>query len=202
MGFIFVPLTTTTMGDLPNEQMGNAAGMFNLMRNIGGSIGISMATTMVARGAQAHQALMVGHLTPYDPQFQQRTPQAAAGLWRYGGPLVAQHRAYGLLDGTMMQQALLGLRRYLPHPGGLVRCLRALVVGIPKGSPARRRGGRSLRQSAGNSLNERPPRRRAGELFGTPATRARKRAQDRQDAEGGARRKSTACAVAVRPSSS
>ena len=45
MGFIFVPLTTTSMGGLPNEQMGNAAGLFNLMRNIGGSIGIAMATT-------------------------------------------------------------------------------------------------------------------------------------------------------------
>ena len=60
MGFMFVPLTTATMGDLPNEQMGNATGIFNLMRNIGGGIGISMATTLVARGTQTHQALMVG----------------------------------------------------------------------------------------------------------------------------------------------
>ena len=70
MGFIFVPLTTASMGSLPNEQMGNAAGMFNLMRNIGGSIGISMATTMVARGTQIHQAQMVGHLTPYNAPYQ------------------------------------------------------------------------------------------------------------------------------------
>ena len=56
MGFIFVPLTVTAMGGLPNEQMGNAAGVYNLMRNIGGSIGIAMATTLVARGTQAHQA--------------------------------------------------------------------------------------------------------------------------------------------------
>ena len=74
--------------------MGNATGIFNLMRNIGGSIGISMATTLVARGAQAHQAMMVGHLTPYDPQFQQYLHMLAAGLSRYGGP-VAHHRAYG-----------------------------------------------------------------------------------------------------------
>jgi DHA2 family multidrug resistance protein len=51
----FVPLATTAMGLLRNEQMGNAAGLFNLMRNLGGSIGISMVTTMLARGAQAHQ---------------------------------------------------------------------------------------------------------------------------------------------------
>ena len=68
MGFVFVPLTTTAMGGLPNEQMGNGAGLFNLMRNLGGSFGISMATTMVARGAQIHQALMVAHRRPTTPR--------------------------------------------------------------------------------------------------------------------------------------
>ena len=77
------------MGDLPNEQMGNATGMFNLMRNIGGSFGISLATTLVARGAQTHQALMVGHLTPYDPQFQQYVQTMAGCVARYGDPAVA-----------------------------------------------------------------------------------------------------------------
>jgi DHA2 family multidrug resistance protein len=43
--------------------------LFNLVRNLGGSIGIAFVTTMLARGAQAHQALMVGHLTPTDPVF-------------------------------------------------------------------------------------------------------------------------------------
>ena len=76
MGFIFVPLATTTMGDLPNEQMGNAAGMFNLMRNIGGSIGISMAATMVARGAQFHQALMVRPPHALRSAISARTPHA------------------------------------------------------------------------------------------------------------------------------
>ena len=132
-------LATTAMGDLPNEQMGNGAGIFNLMRNIGGSIGISITATMVARGAQFHQALMVQHLTPYDPRFQQELHMLAAGLSRYGGPVLAQHQAYSLLGGTMMQQAalcayvdtfrilavlcalcvplLLVLRRVRPHDG-------------------------------------------------------------------------------------
>jgi MFS transporter, DHA2 family, multidrug resistance protein len=50
---IFVPLTTSAMGTLGREQMGNAAGIFNLMRNIGGSIGIAAITTLVTRHAQA-----------------------------------------------------------------------------------------------------------------------------------------------------
>jgi len=107
MGFIFVPLTTTSMGALPNEQMGNAAGVFNLMRNIGGSAGIAMATTLVARGAQAHQALMVGHLSPYDPQFQQHLQSATRMLGQYSDPASAQQQAYGLLYGVLQQQAAL-----------------------------------------------------------------------------------------------
>src|SRR5438552_1135508 len=62
LGFVFVPLTTMAMGTLPNEQMGNASGVFNLMRNTGGSIGIAAVTTMLARGGQIHQAAMVSHL--------------------------------------------------------------------------------------------------------------------------------------------
>ena len=80
MGFIFVPLTTATMGSLSNEQMGNGAGIFNLMRNIGGSIGISMATTMVVRGTQIHQAQMVAHLTPYNAPYQHQLSAMVAAL--------------------------------------------------------------------------------------------------------------------------
>ena len=65
MGFVFVPLTTMAMGTLSNEQIGNASGIYNLMRNTGGSIGIAMMTTFLARGAQSHQATMVSHMTPY-----------------------------------------------------------------------------------------------------------------------------------------
>jgi DHA2 family multidrug resistance protein len=70
MGFIFVPLTTMAMGTLPNEQLGNASGVYNLMRNTGGSIGIAAMSTLLSRGAQAHQAAIAAHVTPYDVGFQ------------------------------------------------------------------------------------------------------------------------------------
>ena len=105
MGFIFVPLTITSMGALPNEQMGNAAGVYNLMRNIGGSVGIAMATTLVARGTQAHQALMVGQLSPYRPEFQQYLQSTSGMLGQYSDPVSAQQQAYGLLYGRLQQQA-------------------------------------------------------------------------------------------------
>src|SRR5262249_30801473 len=77
---IFVPLTTTTMGTLRNEQMGNATGIFNLMRNTGASIGIAAMTTSLARGAQAHQATLVTPLTPDNPLYRQWLEAARAGL--------------------------------------------------------------------------------------------------------------------------
>jgi DHA2 family multidrug resistance protein len=111
MGFVFVPLTTMAMGTLSNEQMGNASGIYNLMRNTGGSIGIAMVTTLLARGAQVHQAAMVSHLTPYDPAFQQRMHQVAGALGGGGasggaGPMATQ-QSYGAIYGTLVKQSML-----------------------------------------------------------------------------------------------
>jgi DHA2 family multidrug resistance protein len=103
MGFIFVPLTTMALGTLSNQQMGNASGVFNLMRNTGGSVGIAVVTTMLARGAQTHQANMVAHLTPYDPAFQQRLGELAAR----GTPGIATQQAYGGIYATLVRQATL-----------------------------------------------------------------------------------------------
>jgi DHA2 family multidrug resistance protein len=105
MGFLMVPLMTASLNDVPNEQMGNASGVFNLARNIGGGIGISLTTTLVARGTQTHQALLVGHLNPYDPEFQQQFHTIAGALSQYGDPVSAQQQAHGLLYGIVQQQA-------------------------------------------------------------------------------------------------
>jgi DHA2 family multidrug resistance protein len=105
ISFIFVPLTTATMSQLRQQQLGNATGIYNLTRNLGGSIGIAFVTTMLARGAQAHQSLMVGHLTPTDPVFQQRLASAHALLARHGDPVRATSQAYSLIYNTLDQQA-------------------------------------------------------------------------------------------------
>jgi DHA2 family multidrug resistance protein len=104
MGFIFVPLTTVAMGTLKREQMGNAAGIYSLMRNIGGGLGISAVTTLLARGAQQHQAVMVSHLTPYDSAFQQRMQQLQDV---FGSTAAGVQKAYLSLYGTLIRQATL-----------------------------------------------------------------------------------------------
>ena len=109
MGFIFVPLTTMAMGTLPNEQMGNASGVYNLMRNTGGSIGIAAMSTLLSRGAQVHQAAISAHLTPYDPAFQERMRQigGAMGALGSGGGGVPPPQALASVYGVVLRQSML-----------------------------------------------------------------------------------------------
>ena len=104
-GFIFVPLATLAVGTLRNEEIGNATGIQNLLRNIGGSVGLSVVATMLERSAQAHQAMMVGQLSPLNPQYQQRLA-AAQGVFaaRFSLP-DALERARASLYHILIQQA-------------------------------------------------------------------------------------------------
>ncbi len=107
VSFIFVPLTTATMGHLRQEQMGNATGLFNLMRNLGGSMGIAGVTTFLERGAQAHQATMVGHLTAYDAAYAEHLARTKSALVAAAGPVLAAAQAQRLVYEQLLQQAKL-----------------------------------------------------------------------------------------------
>jgi len=104
---IFIALSTLSFGTLRREQMGGATGIYNLMRNLGGSIGISVATTLLARRAQVHQRTMVAHMTPYDPVYQQKLEALRRSLTPKVGPSAAAQQAVGLLYRTLVQQATL-----------------------------------------------------------------------------------------------
>jgi DHA2 family multidrug resistance protein len=71
LALLFVPLTTITMNPIPREKMGNATSIFNLTRNMGGSIGIAMVQTVQTRYTQAHINYLTSHVTPFDPQASQ-----------------------------------------------------------------------------------------------------------------------------------
>src|SRR6266576_3016352 len=70
MSLLFVPLTTISMDAIPREKMGNATSLFNLMRNIGGSIGIAMTGTLLSRHSQSTTQMLGANVTPYDPASQ------------------------------------------------------------------------------------------------------------------------------------
>ena len=107
ISFIFTPLTTAAMGYLRQDQMANATGIYNLMRNLGGSFGIALVSTIIVRRAQVHQALMVGHLTPYDPAYMQQLAAATQALTPQSGTVQAQMQAQGLIYNTLLQQSSL-----------------------------------------------------------------------------------------------
>ena len=87
--------------------MGEASGLTNLLRNLGGSVGISAITTMVARSTQTHQALLVGHLSVYNPVFNDHIAKVQAALTPQIGSAAAHDQAYGLSYQTLLQQASL-----------------------------------------------------------------------------------------------
>jgi DHA2 family multidrug resistance protein len=105
MAVTFVPLTTTAMGLLRNEEMGNATGIYNLMRNLGGSIGISVVTTMVTRGAQAHQAYLATHVTAYDTTYQTALQASQSMLGFSAGHAQALLMAPGAIYNALLQQS-------------------------------------------------------------------------------------------------
>jgi DHA2 family multidrug resistance protein len=106
LGLIFVPLTTVTNDPIPRERMGNATSIFNLMRNIGASVGISTVETLQFRRMQTHINVLGRHVNAANPQTQ----QVLAGLRqtfisRGADPVTAQHQAYGALWGMVQRQA-------------------------------------------------------------------------------------------------
>jgi DHA2 family multidrug resistance protein len=107
ISFIFTPLTTTAMGYLRQDQMANATGIYNLMRNLGGSLGIALVSTLIVRRAQVHEALMVGHLTPYDAAYNDVLAAATHTLTPQSGPVLAGMQAQNLIYSTMQRQASL-----------------------------------------------------------------------------------------------
>jgi DHA2 family multidrug resistance protein len=102
---VFVPLMTIGMGTLPNEKMANASGLFNLVRNLGGSVGIALTNTFVARGLQSHYSRFIPHVTIYDPVYQQQSQMLQQGLTPLTGAPQAVHQTQGILQGILLQQA-------------------------------------------------------------------------------------------------
>lgn len=107
ISLVFVPLNTMALGTLKPEQMGNASGIFNLMRNVGGSVGISFVTTLAARRAQFHQAILAANFTPYDAPYRSDVQALTASFDGKTDVVTAQQQAVGTLYHTLSTQASL-----------------------------------------------------------------------------------------------
>ena len=106
LAFTFVPLTTVTFATISRETMGNATGIYNLMRNLGGSAGIAVVTTLLARRAQFHQSVLVAHVNAYNPGVNSALQQIGQILQTAvpPAPVVAPPTALALLYGEVQRQ--------------------------------------------------------------------------------------------------
>jgi DHA2 family multidrug resistance protein len=86
LGMIFVPLTTTTLAAIPRPEMGNATGMYNLLRNIGGSVGIAVSATLVARFNQFYESTLMANVQPTNPLYQHKLAALSQAVMERGVP--------------------------------------------------------------------------------------------------------------------
>ncbi|MFO0615638.1 MAG: DHA2 family efflux MFS transporter permease subunit [Polyangiaceae bacterium] len=80
LGFIFIPVSVLALSDLPDDQRGNATGLFNLTREFGGSIGTAVMGVLVTDGIKENASHVAAHLTAYDPNVQQTVAQISGTL--------------------------------------------------------------------------------------------------------------------------
>jgi DHA2 family multidrug resistance protein len=108
MGLIFVPLTTITMSLIAREEMGNATSLFNLMRNLGGSVGIATIATVLSRTTQMQYNILGTHVSAYDMQARMMLEQIRGGFMSRGMDFTTASRAaYAALSGMVSQQAVM-----------------------------------------------------------------------------------------------
>lgn len=106
LGFIFVPLTTAANDPVPLDRMGNATSIFNLMRNIGASVGISIVEAVQVRKMQVHTNVLITHVNGGNPIAERMYRGFYAHFLSKGaGPPAAQGQAQGALWGMVQQQA-------------------------------------------------------------------------------------------------
>ena len=103
---IFVPLSSIATADIEKEQAGSASGLFNMMRNLGGSIGIAAIATLLTRREQFHSNRLGEAISLYNPQTQQRINQLTQYFVSRGADLTtANDRAIATLDNTIRREA-------------------------------------------------------------------------------------------------
>jgi MFS transporter, DHA2 family, multidrug resistance protein len=106
LGLIFVPLTNLALADLPMARIPNGTGLFNLMRQLGGSVGIALSATLVGRFATIHRAELMANVNIYSTATQQRLSMLEHGLAARGiAPGLIEQKAVAMLNGMVQRQA-------------------------------------------------------------------------------------------------
>jgi DHA2 family multidrug resistance protein len=102
MAFLFVPINTMAYAYLPKDKNNAASGLMNLARNIGGSVGISVVTTLLDRRAQVHQVFLSRHLSASNPALRNTLAAASAAM---GSGVNPGQKAYAMVQNMVVRQA-------------------------------------------------------------------------------------------------
>jgi len=124
LGLIFVPLTNASMADVKANELAQGTGMFNLTRQLGGSMGIAIMATMLTRFTAQKKALIGDHLTTMDPGTLGRLDGITRGLVAHGAnPIMAHQQALAMLDHQLQAQAsVLAFSRIYVLSGIILLC--------------------------------------------------------------------------------
>ena len=105
-GFIFPPLQTLALATVRMHRLRNATAAFNVVRNVGGSIGIAVVTSLLARRSQYHQATLVGHINQWDAETASRMREWTAHFVQHGADsFTASRRATAMVYRELVGQA-------------------------------------------------------------------------------------------------
>jgi DHA2 family multidrug resistance protein len=108
VGFIFVPLSTLTLASVQRHKLINATAVYGMLRNLGGSVGIAVITTLLAQRSQFHQATLVSHVTAWDPETRARLARWAHHFVAHGSDaFTADRQAVAMLYRETVTQAQL-----------------------------------------------------------------------------------------------
>ena len=106
LALLFIPINTAAYQGITAEKNANASAIINMMRNLGGSVGIAILSTYIARRQQANQVTLIRHVTPYSFQTNQMLKQLQqAFVAAHGSAGGALHQAQAELYAIVQQQA-------------------------------------------------------------------------------------------------
>ena len=106
MGFIFVPLQTLTLATIRLDRLGNATAAYNVVRNLGGSIGVAVATTLLVRRSQEHQTTLVAHVSVWSADTAGRLKEWTSHFMSQGADsFTAGRQALAMLYRSTTEQA-------------------------------------------------------------------------------------------------
>lgn len=106
VGFIFVPLNAVGLATIPRISMGNATALLNVVRNLGGSVGVAVVSMLLARRAQEHQSTLIAHVNPFDAETAARLSAWAAHFGAQGADsFTAQRSALAMVYREVTRQA-------------------------------------------------------------------------------------------------